>query len=106
MFGLRNDYLEHFELSIPAGLYSDWHRCFAYHKLSLGGVRNGNPPIWITDHRVSAVASSSIDKDNVYHTKRGELSFSLFTDGLSEAIEVSEDKDLSLIHISEPTRPY
>ena len=93
MFGLRNDYLEHFELSIPAGLYSDWHRCFAYHKLSLGGVRNGNPPIWITDHRVSAVAGSSIDIDNVYHTKRGELSFGLFTDGLSKAIEVSEDKD-------------
>ena len=94
MFGLRNDYLEHFELSIPVGLYADWYRCFVYHKLSLDGARNGNPPIWITDHRVSAVAGSSIDKDNVYHTKRGELSFSLFTDGLTKAIEVSEDEDL------------
>ena len=94
MFGLRNDYLEHFELSIPNGLYNDWYRCFIYHKLSLGGARNGNPPIWITDHRVSAAASPSIDKDNVYNTKSGELSFGLFTDGLADAIEVSEDKDL------------
>ena len=94
MFGLRNDYLEHFELSIPNGLYNDWYRCFIYHKLSLDGARNGNPPIWITDQRVSAVAGSSIDKDNVYNTKSGELSFGLFTEGLTDAIEVSEDKDL------------
>ncbi len=94
MFGLRNDYLEHFELSIPIGLYADWHRCFVYHKLSLDGARNGNPPIWITDQRVSAVASPSIDKDNVYHTKRGELSFGLFTDCLTDVIEASEDEDL------------
>ena len=94
MFGLRNVYLKHFELSIPVGLYADWHRCFIYHKLSLDGARNGNPPIWITDQRVSAVASPSIDKDNVYHTKRGELSFGLFTENLTDVIEVSEDEDL------------
>lgn len=94
MFGLRGNYLEHFELSIPENLYNDWHRCFVYHKLSLDGARNGNPPIWITDRRVSAVAGSSIDRVNIYHTKRGELSFSLFTDNLSDVIEVSEDATL------------
>ena len=78
MFGVRNDYLEHFELSIPSHLYNDWHRCFVYHKLSLDGARNGNPPIWATDKRVSAVAGTSIDKANVYHTNRSEMSFDLF----------------------------
>ena len=39
MFGLRSNYLEHFELSIPEQLYIDWHRCFVYHKLSLDGAR-------------------------------------------------------------------
>ena len=79
MFGVRNDYLEHFELSIPSNLYNDWHRCFVYHKLSLDGARNGNPPIWVTDKRVSAVAGPSIDKANVYHTNRREMSFDLFS---------------------------
>ena len=78
MFGVRNDYLEHFELSIPSHLYNDWHRCFVYHKLSLDGARNENPPIWVTDKRVSAVAGPSIDKANVYHTNRGGMSFGLF----------------------------
>lgn len=78
MFGVRNDYLEHFELSIPSHLYNDWHRCFVYHKLSLDGARNGNPPIWATDKRVSAVAGTSIDKANVYHTNRSEMSFDSF----------------------------
>ncbi len=94
MFGLRSDYLEHFELSIPRNLYNDWHRCFIYHKLSLDGARNGNPPIWITDKRVSAVAGSSIDRVNIYHTKRGELSFGLFTENLTDAIETSQDVNL------------
>ena len=82
MFGVRNDYLEHFELSIPAHLYNDWHRCFVYHKLSLDGARKGNPPIWVTDKRVSAVAGPSIDKANVYHTNRSEMSFDVF--GITE----------------------
>lgn len=94
MFGLRGNYLEHFELSIPANLYNDWHRCFVYHRLSLDGARNGSPPIWITDRRVSAVAGSSIDRVNIYHTERGELSFSLFTDNLTDVIEISENINL------------
>ena len=94
MFGLRGDYLKHFELSIPVNLYNDWHRCFVYHKLSLDGARRGNAPIWITDKRVSAVAGSSIDKVNIYHTKRGELSFGLFTENLTDAIEISNDANL------------
>ncbi|MCY4420217.1 MAG: DEAD/DEAH box helicase family protein [Gammaproteobacteria bacterium] len=85
MFGVRGDYLEHFELTIPKKLYSDWHRCFVYHKLSLNGARSGNPPIWITDKRVAAVANSSIDKTNVFQTKKGELSFNLFD--INENIE-------------------
>ncbi len=85
MFGVRGDYLEHFELTIPEKLYSDWHRCFVYHKLSLDGARSGNPPIWITDKRVAAVANTSIDKTNVFQTKRGELSFNLFD--ISKGIE-------------------
>ena len=85
MFGVRGDYLEHFELTMPKKLYNDWHRCFVYHKLSLDGARSGNPPIWVTDMRVAAVASSSIDKTNVYQTKKGELSFNLFD--INEDIE-------------------
>ena len=78
MFGVRGEYLEHFELSIPENLYNDWHRCFVYHKLSLDGARNNNAPTWIVDNRVSAVATSSIDKSNVFQTKSGEMSFELF----------------------------
>jgi hypothetical protein len=35
MFGSRGEYLKHFELSIPANLYNDWHRCFLYRLLRL-----------------------------------------------------------------------
>ena len=94
MFGVRNDYLEHFELSIPAHLYNDWHRCFVYHKLSLDGARKGNLPIWVTDKRVAAVSGTSIDKANVYHTNRGEMSFDLFdiTEDVRRRLNDLEDK--------------
>ena len=90
MFGCRSEYLKHFELSIPGDLYSDWHRCFVYHKLSLDGMRRGNLPIWITDQRVSVVASSSIDKRNVYQTHESVLSFALFDYSVAQNLEAMD----------------
>lgn len=48
MFGSREQYLKHFELTIPAQLYADWHRCFVFHKLALNTI-DGNlgSPVWI-----------------------------------------------------------
>jgi hypothetical protein len=45
MFGSRGEYLKHFELTIPTQLYSDWHRCFVFHKLALATINNilGSP---------------------------------------------------------------
>jgi len=95
MFGVRGDYLEHFELTIPKNLYNDWHRCFVYHRLSLEGARAGNAPIWITDRRVSAVAASSIDKINIYNTKTSELSFEVFTGNLFDVLKICSDSRIS-----------
>lgn len=78
MFGSRGAYLRHFELSIPSSLYADWHRCFAYHRLALASIESGlGSPVWIADHRISAVASASIDRSTV-DLDRGEMSFAMF----------------------------
>lgn len=77
MFGNRGRYLHLFELSIPEQLYIDWQRCFAFHKLALDSVNNGNPPVWLEDNRVKAVASSSIAKATV-EMNSGEMSFEIF----------------------------
>ncbi len=78
MFGSRKPYLRHFELSIPRGLYLDWHRCFVFHKLALEAIRAGlGSPVWLADSRISTVATSSIDRANVSFD-RGEMSFPLF----------------------------
>jgi hypothetical protein len=78
MFGARGQYLEHFELTIPEQLYSDWHRCFVFHRLALATVKAGmGSPVWIGDNRVSVAASASIDKATVAFDK-GEMSFGLF----------------------------
>lgn len=75
MFGSRGRYLSHFELTIPRGLYDDWHRCFVFHKLALEAIREGvGSPVWLSDHRISAVSSGSIDKSTV-DMNRGEMSF-------------------------------
>ena len=94
MFGVRGDYLKHFELTIPESLYNDWHRCFVYHKLSLDGARANNSPMWITDQRVSAVAPSSIDKVNIFQSKSSEMSFGLFdhTDEIGNLLLTSNNK--------------
>jgi len=109
MFGVRGDYLEHFELSIPEDLYNDWHRCFVYHKLSLDRARDGNAPAWITDKRVAAVAPSSIDKSNVFQTNQGEMSFELFDyseAGVEEKLEGVSEKKLTNIAVLEKFAHY
>jgi hypothetical protein len=78
MFGARGEFLRHFELTIPAQLYTDWHRCFVLHKLALETINNKlGSPVWIGDNRVSVVAKSSIDNANVVLDK-GEMSFGMF----------------------------
>jgi hypothetical protein len=78
MFGARGEYLKYFELTIPAQLYTDWHRCFIFHKLALDTIDNDlGSPVWIGDSRVSVAAASSINKATVALDK-GEMSFGIF----------------------------
>lgn len=78
MFGSRGDYLRFFELTMPVALYWDWHRCFVFHRLALEAITAGQGSlVWLSDNRISAVASSSIDKATV-DLDRGEMSFPLF----------------------------
>jgi hypothetical protein len=81
MFGSRKPYLRHFELTIPRSLYTDWHRCFFFHKLALEAIRAGlGSPVWLSDSRIAAVSGSSVDRANV-SLDRGEMSFPPFTYG-------------------------
>lgn len=78
MFGARNEYLEHFELTIPTQLYADWHRCFVFHRLALATVKtNLGSPVWIGDSRIAVASDTSIDKATVALDK-GEMSFGMF----------------------------
>lgn len=78
MFGARGGYLPHFELTIPDQLYTDWHRCFVFHRLALQAIKNNKvSPVWIGDPRISIAASSSIDRGTV-DLNRGEMSFQIF----------------------------
>lgn len=78
MFGARGKYLKHFELSIPGALFLDWQKCFIFHRLSLESRKQSkHSPIWLDGERITAVASSSIDKANVIVDK-GEMSYKLF----------------------------
>lgn len=78
MFGARGEYLKHFELTIPAGLYADWQRLFAFHRLSLDSIeKGGESPVWVGDSRIVNTASTSIDRTTANFNK-GEMSFSLF----------------------------
>lgn len=78
MFGSRKDYLKYFELIIPKTLYLDWQRCFIFHRLSLEARKQSNrTPVWLDGERITAAASSSIDKTNIL-IDRGEMSFELF----------------------------
>jgi hypothetical protein len=78
MFGARGKYLQHFELTIPQQLYTDWHRCFVFHRLSLQAIKNNKKsPVWVGDPRISIAASSSIDRGTV-DLNKGEMSFQIF----------------------------
>ncbi len=78
MFGSRKAYLKYFELIIPKTLYLDWQRCFIFHRLSLEARKQNNrTPVWLDGERITAAASSSIDKTNIL-VDRGEMSFELF----------------------------
>jgi len=78
MFGSRGHYLTFFEFHIPEKLYTDWHKCFVFHRLSLDSIRSGNgSPVWLEDVRVAAVAPGSIDKTTVSFDS-GEMSFEIF----------------------------
>lgn len=78
MFGSRGNYLQLFELTIPDQLYADWHKCFVFHRLALTAIqRNMGSPVWLTDQRIAAVATSSIDRSTV-DVNRGEMGFHLF----------------------------
>lgn len=78
MFGSRRRHLAHFELTIPEQLYTDWHRCFVFHKLALEAIKTKKgSPVWLADQRIAAVAASSIDKANVVLDK-GEMGFPIF----------------------------
>ena len=90
MFGSRKVYLKYFELTIPKTLYLDWQRCFIFHRLSLEARKQNNrSPVWLDGERITASASSSIDKTNIL-VDRGEMSFDLFDfepAGVKEIIE-------------------
>jgi hypothetical protein len=92
MFGSRGKYLPLFELTIPDHLYTDWHRCFVFHRLALSAIqRNLGSPVWLTDNRIAAVAASSIDRSTV-DVNRGEMAFHLFDfDTRYDAIAKSRD---------------
>ena len=78
MFGSRELYIKHFELSIPENLFLDWHKCFVFHRLALESINSGNGvPVWLEDNRVRAVSPSSIDRTTVT-VDRGEMGFEIF----------------------------
>ncbi len=92
MFGSRKPYLKYFELVIPKTLYLDWQRCFIFHRLSLEARKyNNRSPVWLDGERISAVASSSIDKTNIIIDK-GEMSFDLFNYNSDEIKKILDQK--------------
>lgn len=78
MFGTRGGYLKYFELHIPSQLYLNWQKCFVFHRLALSSIRSGQgSPVWLEDQKVSAAASSSINKTTVT-LDSGEMSWQIF----------------------------
>lgn len=94
MFGSRGGYLQHFELTIPEGLYLDWHKCFVFHRLALSTIRAGNgSPVWLEDKRIATTSPASIDQAAV-GIDSGEMSWDLFgyTDEI-DAVVTAVGKD-------------
>lgn len=78
MFGARNSYLSHFELTIPEKLYFDWQKCFVFHRLSLSAIKSGKgSPVWLEDGRIRPASASSINKATV-DIESGEMGFEIF----------------------------
>jgi len=95
MFGERGNYLPYFELTIPKGLYLDWHRCFVFHRLALESVKSGSTPVWLEDRRVSVISPTSVDKTTVAMDS-GEMSFEIFDfgDDIEDIINDESKKSL------------
>ena len=75
MFGNRSDKdMKHFELTIPADLYNNWHTCFLLHRISYLSAKSNMHPNWATGMGIKAVAPSSIDKSQV-NIEKGEMNF-------------------------------
>ncbi len=75
MFGNRSDQdMKHFELTIPADLYNNWHTCFLLHRISYLSAKSNMHPNWATGMGIKAVAPSSIDKSQV-NIEKGEMNF-------------------------------
>jgi hypothetical protein len=101
MFGSRKAYLNYFELTIPKTLYLDWQRCFIFHRLSLEARRQNNrSPVWLDGERITAAASSSIDKTNIL-VDRGEMSFDLFSYNEISIKKILEAKSSGLEKVKE-----
>ena len=78
MFGSRQEYKEYFQLWIPTELLKNWTKCFAFHKLAIQAMRSkAGAPVWLSDHKTTPTATSSIDKSTV-DFEGGEMSFGLF----------------------------
>ncbi len=65
MFSSRGGYLRFFELTIPRSLLRDWNWCFVFHRLALEAIGRSMSSVWLSDDRIAAVASSSIDRSTV-----------------------------------------
>ncbi|PYP90121.1 MAG: DNA helicase [Candidatus Angelobacter sp. Gp1-AA117] len=103
MFGARGKYLRFFELTIPSQLYADWQKCFVFHRLALKSIEAGRgAPVWLSNERISAVASSSIDQTNVT-LDSGEMSYALFDyDALADSLnKITESNGDQISRISE-----
>ncbi len=102
MFGARGKYLKYFELTIPKKLYSDWHKCFVFHRLSFESVKTGTAPIWIEDKRVRVVSPASIDKTTVAMDS-GEMSFKIFqyNNDIDKIIRKNENSFFKLEKLSD-----
>lgn len=78
MFGNRGKYKNCFQLWIPQVLMENWTRCFAFHQLAIQAISsNEGAPVWLSDHKISPTAVSSIDRSSV-DFEDGEMSWGMF----------------------------
>ncbi|RYD85327.1 MAG: DNA helicase [Verrucomicrobiaceae bacterium] len=100
MFGNRAKYKNDFQLWIPEDLYTNWAKCFAFHKLAVEAVRSGRgAPVWLSDHKSTPTSSSSIDRSSV-DFEGGEMSFALFDYDAKfhEPVMLSDESDRSKLN--------